>query len=61
MAERKGISSILSRVMPAGEPAKKPSSFDRLMKVSPLDVEPNLATIAKQVSERSTGTVHRKH
>lgn len=60
MAERKGISSILSRVMPAGEPAKKPSSFDRLMKVSPLDVEPNLATIAKQVSERSTGTVHRK-
>ena len=59
MAERKGISSILSRVKPAGEAAKKPSSFDRLMKISPLDVEPNLATIAKQVSERSTGIVHR--
>ena len=56
MAERKGISSILSRVKPA---AKKPSSFDRLMKISPLDVEPNLATIAKQVSERFTGIVHR--
>ena len=59
MAERKGISSILSRVKPAGEADKKPSNFDRLMKISPLDVEPNLATIAKQVSERSTGDVHR--
>jgi len=59
MAERKGISSILSRVKPVGEAAKKASSFDRLMKISPLDVEPNLATIAKQVSERSTGDIYR--
>ncbi len=59
MTERKGISSILSRVKPVGESAKKPSNFDRLMKINPLDVEPNITTIAKQVSDQSTGTVHR--
>jgi hypothetical protein len=56
MAERKKLSSILAGVKPA---AKKVSSFDALMAVSPLDAEPNLAEIVRQVSDRSTEVVDR--
>ena len=57
MTERKGISSILSKVKPAAESTPEgrthPTAFDKFMATSPLDAEPNLADIARQISTHS--------
>jgi len=57
MVERKGISSILSKVKPAAESMSegrtRPTAFDKFMATSPLDAEPDLADIARQVSTHS--------
>ena len=61
MAERKRMGSVLSKIPPASHqtdeqpelsiaPAKKQNLFDRLNATSPLDAEPDLARIAKNVS-----------
>jgi len=54
MVKRRGLSSILSEVGPAdgSGQAQKSSAFDRFMQTSPLDADPGIMEIARQVSAR---------
>ena len=54
MADRKGISSLLSKVRPPTDAAlaqRKATTFDKLMATNALDAEPNIGEIARRVSE----------
>ena len=54
MADRKGISSLLSKVRPSTDAApqeRKTTTYDKLIATNALDAEPNIGEIARRVSE----------